>query len=349
MKTLAAFLLILALATLACGLDFNPPPLSFTQPAPQPSSPPIIIQATQTANPTSVPPSPTVTAPAPTETVRPTQAAPTATETQPSPTLTINQLRNASIEVRGSDQILRTATLIDGKYEANSDSTQPDYVIATVGDKFAFGDLNGDGLEDAVMILGENVGGTGEFVSLITFLNQGGQPVYTSRAEIEDRAQVQSLDIQNDEILLNIIVHGPGDPQCCASLVSTRNYRLIENALVLSRLTTVTSSNSERIIQIVSPVNGTQVSGAFILLGSVSISPFENNLVYTVYTQNGTTALDQGGFTIQGDGLGGPGTFELPLNFANIGLQGPVRIQIADISAADGSYLAINTVFLVLK
>ena len=355
MKRLVVIFIFLALTTTACGLDFNPPPLSFTQPAPLPSSTPVLVQATSTFVPTEIAPTPSL--PAPTETVvPPTQAVPTEpsptalpTETQTNPVLTVEQLRNATISVMGSDQMMHSITLNNGSYVTGEDRAQPGYVMVNVGEIFDFGDVNSDGMEDAVMLIGENYGGSGEFVFIVVMLNQGGQPVYTTRAAIDDRPIMKALTIKDGEISLDAIVHGAGDPMCCASQPSTRTYHFIENNLILSHLTSTTPSGAERIIQIDSPINQSEVSGPFILQGSVSISPFENNLIYSVYTQSGNDVLDQGGFNVSADGLGGPGTFDLPLDFTHNGLNGPLRIQIADLSAADGSYLAIDTVYIILK
>ncbi len=346
MKRALVATLFLALAMLACILDFNPPPLSLTPPAAQPSSPPVVVLATPTLTPIPA----TAYVPVPTETLVPaTQTMPAATATSASPTLTLDQLRNASLTILGSDQILRDITLKDGKYEEGTDPAQPGYVLIHLGQKIAFGDLNGDGLEDAAVTMVENFGGTGEFVSVVAILNQAGQPKPAANALIDDRPILNELAIQNGEIFVDAIVHGPNDPMCCAALPKTGYYRLIENSLILSRLTSKTSEGSERSIQIEAPADGSEISGPFLIKGSVSISPFENNLTYTIFPLDTNEPSGQAGFTINGDGLGGPGTFELPLDLTIGGYKGPVRIEISDVSPADGSYLAIDTLYVLLK
>jgi len=348
MKPMFLIFVILVLATLACSLEFNPPPLSLTPPVAEATQSPIILLATPTF--TAAPPTPTeIQSP-------PTASPPAATETQiqptPSnsgPTLTIEQLRNATLSIIGSDQVQRTIKLKDGKYEQGSDPAQPGYVRVDLGQKIAFGDLNGDGLADAAITIAENYGGTGEFVSVVTVLNQNGQPDAVAAALIEDRAVLNDLAIQNAEILVDATIHGPNDPQCCASQPSKRSYRLVDNSLVLSRLSTTTSNGAERAIRIETPANATEVNGPFVVKGSVTISPFENNLTYTVFAQGTKDPLEQAGFTISADGLGGPGTFELPLDLTKINYKGPVRIEISDVSPADGSNLAVDTLYVVLK
>ena len=343
MKRCIAILLVLILASLACSLDFNPPPLSLTPPSQVASSTPIMLQPTLI--PTIIP----ITATA-------TQVVPTATETQVPSTattvvsvLTVEQLRNATLTVMGSDQILRTIRLKDGKYQQGTDPAQTGYVSVTLGEKIAFGDLNADGVDDAAITMAENYGGSGVFVSVVAVLNQGGQLNAVATALIEDRAIINDLAIKNGEIYLDATIHDTNDAMCCPSLPSTRNYRLVENELVLSRFTTKTPNGAERSITIESPANGAEISGAFVIKGSVTISPFENNLVYTVFLPGTKDPVAQAGFTISADGLGGPGTFELPLDFTSAGFKGSARVEISDVSPADGSYLALNTLFLTLK
>jgi hypothetical protein len=161
MKRFIASLLVLVLASLACSLDFNPPPLSLTPAQGAATRTPLMIQPTLTS--TLIPPTATET-----------QIPPTVTPA--TPTLTVEQLRNATLTVMGSDQILRTVTLKDGLYQEGSDPAQLGYVSISLGENFAFGDLNADGMDDAAIIIGENYGGTGVFVSVVAVLNQGGLP-----------------------------------------------------------------------------------------------------------------------------------------------------------------------------
>lgn len=345
MKRFVATLLVLVLASLACSLDFNPPPLSLTPALGLATRTPVMLQPTLTSTP--IPPTATRRVePVETETQIPPTVPPTSTT---SPGLTAELLRNSTLTIMGSDQILRTITLKDGKYQAGTDPAQSGYVSVSLGEKIAFGDLNADGVEDAAIIIGENYGGSGVFISVVAVLNENGQPNAVATAVIDDRAMINDLSIKDGEIFVDATVHDVSDAMCCPSLPSTRNYRLVENELVLSRLTTKTPDGTERVIAVTSPANGTEISGAFVVKGSVTVSPFENTLSYSVFLPGTKDPVAQSGFTISADGLGGPGTFELPLDFTAAGFKGPVRIEISDLSAADGSYLALKTLYLTLK
>jgi hypothetical protein len=123
----------------------------------------------------------------------------------------------------------------------------------------------------------------------------------------------------------------------------------MEQELVLSSFVTKTIDGAQRLITIDTPANGAEISGPFVIKGGVTISPFENNLVYKVYVPGTADPVAQAGFTVSADGLGGPGTFELPLDFSAESFKGPVRIEISDVSPADGSILALKTLYLTFK
>jgi hypothetical protein len=335
MKRSMASLLMLVLASLACSLDYNPPPLSLT-PVPMDSTrTPILVPATLTSTPIPFTPTP---------------LGQTATPMlSPTPTgLTVGQLRNATITFTGSDEKSRTVTLQDGKYQ-NGAPGDTDYIAVMLGEKIAFGDLNADGIVDAAITVAENYGGSGVFVSVAAVQNQAGQPNVVATTLIDDRAMINDLAIKDGEITLDATIHDINDAMCCPSLATRRNYRLIDNELVLARFSSKVPTGTERGIIIDSPANGSEITGPFVVKGGVTVSPFENTLSYSVFLPGAKDPVAQSGFTISGDGLGGPGTFELPLDFSTAGFKGPVCIVIADISPADGSYLAVNTLFVTLK
>jgi hypothetical protein len=341
-KRLIGILLLLAMASLACFLSPNPLYA-------QPDFPTASGLATPTLDqnsilPSAVPQSTAVNTQNPV--VEPTLAntqSPTA-----APALTADQLRNATLTFVGSDQMLRTIAFKNGQSQEQGDP-QTGSVLVSMDEKIAFGDLNADGLQDAAIVINEDFGGSGVFVSVVAILNDNGQPNPVATAVIDDRARLNTLEIVNGEILVDATVHGPGDPMCCASQPTKRVYRLIENDLTLSRLSTKTSDGVERVIQIDAPVNGVELSGPFMIKGTVSVSPFENNLVYRVFQPGSKDPIEQAGFIISADGLGGPGSFELTLDFSQKGFKGPLHIEIVDISPADGSTLALASIDVILK
>ena len=214
-------------------------------------------------------------------------------------------------------------------------------------DTYAFGDLNQDGVNDAAVLLAENFGGTGVFVSVNAVLNGGGQPRHAASSMIDDRPQITNLDIRNGEIFLDAIIHAFDDPACCPELSVTRSFKLSGTSLMLVHATTRLSNGQERAITIDSPLAGAEVRGELVITGSVTVAPFENALTYRVYNEQGNE-LSVGPIMVSAADFGAPGTFTFTLD-TNTFPKGRARIVIADLSAADGSVLALDSVEVIVR
>ncbi len=143
--------------------------------------------------------------------------------------LTLDQLANATY----SGIYTYPVTLTDGKFEGEpfveGGASRP--TVTLVDDLIAYGDLNGDGLNDAAVLLVENSGGSGVFTYVGAQLNQNGQPVDAGAVRLGDRVQIKSMAIQNGQVVLEMIIQGPNDPQCCATLKVRNTYALQDNVL----------------------------------------------------------------------------------------------------------------------
>ena len=151
------------------------------------------------------------------------------------------------------------------------------------------------------------------------------------------------------EILLDATVHGPNDPGCCAAQPVTETLRLWDDKLVQTRHTSKIPDGTERIIKIDSPAQDSEISGPFTINGSVTIAPFENTLGYSIFVEGKADPIMQSAVMVSASEMGGPGTFTLPLDLTTSGEKGNLRIEISDVSAADGSYLAVATLFVTVK
>jgi hypothetical protein len=111
-------------------------------------------------------------------------------------------------------------------------NASPELYSTQLHDLFAYGDLNGDGAEDAAVILRTQNGGNMDTKELAVVLNQNGAPYNIATVELASAA-VQSIQIQaGGIILLQGLTLGPNDPLCCPSQAMTWQFQLQNGQLV---------------------------------------------------------------------------------------------------------------------
>jgi len=275
-----------------------------------------------------------------TETTQPTDA-PTAAPDH------VARIRNAEYQL-GLPESLRVVQLTDGKFEEGTPAGA-DFTSVIVTDFVARGDLNSDGVDEVVAMVAENYGGTGVFVFLAVFADVNGELVFQTSSLVDDRPAINALSIENAEIFLDAVTHGFEDPFCCPTLKTSRHFRFTEiGQLTMTDYTTFTPDQRPRTITIESPVNGTEVFSSVQIKGSFAIAPFENNLVYRIYDIGGVE-LSAGAITVTAADLGASGTFDSIIKLGGLLSGSTIRIEIQDISAADGSLFAMDSVELVVK
>jgi heat shock protein HslJ len=93
------------------------------------------------------------------------------------------------------------------------------------------GDVNGDGSEEAVVLLIMSSGGSGTYNYLAVVGRNGETPVNLGTAGIGDRVQVRSASIADGRIELDVIQQGPGDAACCPSQKARRTWALDDAGL----------------------------------------------------------------------------------------------------------------------
>jgi hypothetical protein len=289
--------------------------------------------------------------PPPATSVDQTQTTPDpAVETTSNPVATIPseavEIRKAQYQL-GATDALQIVQLTDGKFEQGTPGTD-DFVSILVTDFVAVGDLNTDGTDEAAALISENYGGTGVFVFLAVFSNVDGVWTFQTSNMVDDRPQLRALSIANNEIFLDAVIHGIDEPMCCPTMRTTRHYRLVDNQLDMIDYTTFTPDGKPRTIMIEAPANGSDVFTSIPIKGKVAIAPFENNLVYRIYDISGIE-LSAGAITVSAPDLGAPGTFDAIIPLGDVLSGAIIRVEVQDLSAADGSLLAMDSVELVVK
>jgi hypothetical protein len=124
--------------------------------------------------------------------------------------------------------------LTDGVYyrTPSAPNESPDMYTTRFHDLFFYGDINADGLEDALVFLNTQNGGTGHFIELAAVLDQNGSAYNISTIFLGDRVVVESGKVENGIIVLNMRVQGPNDGLCCPSQFATWNFVLSGDQLM---------------------------------------------------------------------------------------------------------------------
>jgi hypothetical protein len=252
-----------------------------------------------------------------------------------------DKLRNAEYQL-GATDVPRTVQLTDGEFQQGAPG-DANYVIVNVTDFMA------KGSGDYAMLVSENYGGSGAFVFLAYYTDVNGKPGFIASRLLDDRPQLSVLSIQDHEIFVAAIVHGSQDPLCCPTLRTARHYHLDKTSqLVMDDYVTFTPEGKPRTIAVDAPANGSEVFGSVPIRGSVAVAPFENTLAYRIFSA-GNVELAAGAIPVTASAPGEPGAFNTIIALGNILSGAVVRLEVQDLSAEDGSLLAMDSVELVVK
>jgi heat shock protein HslJ len=123
------------------------------------------------------------------------------------------------------------AQLTDGEYRKPIVEGSSTELIIQLTD-IASGDLDGDGVEDAAVILVTDPGGSGTFYDLAAVLNRNGKPEHVATASLGDRAEIRAFSIETGQVIIEMVTHGPDDPMCCPTQIVRNTYALEGDTLV---------------------------------------------------------------------------------------------------------------------
>jgi hypothetical protein len=103
-------------------------------------------------------------------------------------------------------------------------ATRPEVDLA--GGDPLLGDLDGDGSDDAVVVLTEQLGGSGIFVYLAAVVQGDEGLTNVATLLLGDRVGITSLAIDDRTVVADLVVAGPGDTACCPTHRERAVWRL---------------------------------------------------------------------------------------------------------------------------
>lgn len=127
----------------------------------------------------------------------------------------------------------RPVQLVNGLYEGEpyvpGGAAHPR--LELLGDLHAVGDIDGDGIEDAWVLLNENSGGTGQFLYLAAVSHAGGKARNIGTIGIGDRVDVMALTAADGRARLEYVTAAPGEPACCPTQMVSASFAMQEGRL----------------------------------------------------------------------------------------------------------------------
>jgi heat shock protein HslJ len=170
---------------------------------------------------------------------------------------TLKELKNASYF--GIEGLKGPVKLVDGGWKGRpfkkGSASRP--VVNFVRDFRMTGDLDGDGTDEAVVLLNYAPGGTGQLLYLAVMARRKNKIENIATTLIGDRVQIRDVRIEPKRILVGVVQAGPRDGMCCPGEVTTREWTLDPtgklNPVVVTakpgRLTLETIGNTEWVLR----------------------------------------------------------------------------------------------------
>lgn len=143
-------------------------------------------------------------------------------------TLTLDVLSNMTYRLAYADR----GGWVDVVKLVNSEERKEGGFWRLDREHIAFGDLNGDGVDDAVVVLEEWGGGTGLFFNLVTVIRRNGRLETPAVADLGDSIKINEIAIRHGIVTVDMITQGPNDPRCCPTERQVRKLAVRGNSFI---------------------------------------------------------------------------------------------------------------------
>lgn len=144
---------------------------------------------------------------------------------------TVEELKHMTYA--GLDERLGPVTLENGRWagEPFAPGTASRPVVELAGDFRVVGDLDGDGLDEAVVVLTYSPGGTAAWSFLAVVTRGGGTLRNVATTALGDRVQIRSARIEDKRLIVSAVRAGEHDAACCPGELVEWQWTLGEGRL----------------------------------------------------------------------------------------------------------------------
>lgn len=142
--------------------------------------------------------------------------------------LSPDELANSTFESEWTESGM--APLANGEWKEPAAPGSATQIKVQLTDKIAYGQLNDQPTAAAVLVT--DPGGSGTFYDLALVINRGGKAVNLATTNLGDRVKINSVSIENNQILVDMITHATNDPLCCPTQDVVKRFTLEGDKLV---------------------------------------------------------------------------------------------------------------------
>ena len=139
------------------------------------------------------------------------------------------EVANAKISGIGDHVVTLRDGLWEGSPYVEGGASRPK--VGLVDHFILHGDLNGDEIDDSVVLLSESSGGSGSRTYLAVMSRDGRRVANLGTVMVGDRIQVISGWVAERQVVLDLVRAGPGDAACCPSERAVVSWDLVDDGL----------------------------------------------------------------------------------------------------------------------
>lgn len=114
--------------------------------------------------------------------------------------------------------------LTNGNWDGPSDTGFSHPYVSMMPDFTVYGDIDGDGNNEAAVIVHESGGGSGVFRILGLFGRTDEEVRHLGSIALGDRTQVRSVQIQPGQLIAEYVRAAEGEPRCCPTEVARTHW-----------------------------------------------------------------------------------------------------------------------------
>jgi hypothetical protein len=139
----------------------------------------------------------------------------------------------AGVTLRGLEGDSESVTLTNGRWEGPpfvaGGSARPSVYL--VPGFLVRWNADGQGPAESAVLVGENSGGSGEYIYLVLIAREGAGVVNRATVLLGDRVQVVSVEPSGGRLRMTLLRTGPEGALCCPDEVATEEWELRDGAL----------------------------------------------------------------------------------------------------------------------